>query len=59
MELVLNTFGASLGREQEGFIVSTNEGKQRIPTLLIPFRLAEERKSPAMPLCSPLKESQL
>lgn len=31
MELVLNTFGASLGREQEGFIVSTNEGKQRIP----------------------------
>jgi CRISPR-associated protein Cas1 len=32
MELILNTFGVSLGRENEGFVVTSSEGKQRIPT---------------------------
>ena len=31
MELILNTFGVSLGRESEGFVVTSPEGKQRIP----------------------------
>lgn len=31
MELVLNTFGISLNRDNEGFVISTSEGKQRIP----------------------------
>jgi CRISPR-associated protein Cas1 len=31
MDLILNTFGVSLGREKEGFIVTSPEGKQRIP----------------------------
>lgn len=30
MELVLNTFGVSLSRDMEGFVVVTNEGKQRV-----------------------------
>ena len=31
MELVLNTFGTSLSRDNESFVILTNEGKQRIP----------------------------
>ena len=31
MELVLNTYGTSLNRENEGFVISTTEGRQRIP----------------------------
>lgn len=31
MELVLNTFGASLSRDNEGFLVSVANSKQRIP----------------------------
>ena len=31
MELVINTFGASLSRDNEGFVVSNKEGRQRIP----------------------------
>lgn len=31
MELVLNTFGTSLNRDNEGFVISTSEGRQRIP----------------------------
>lgn len=31
MELVLNTFGTSLNRDNEGFVISTAEGRQRIP----------------------------
>jgi CRISPR-associated protein Cas1 len=31
MELILNTFGTSLNRDNEGFIITTKEGKQRIP----------------------------
>lgn len=32
MELVINTFGTVLSRNNEGFVISTKEGKQRIPT---------------------------
>ncbi|MCI2108167.1 MAG: CRISPR-associated endonuclease Cas1 [Bacteroidales bacterium] len=32
MELVLNTFGTSLNRDNEGFVITTAEGRQRIPT---------------------------
>lgn len=31
MELIINTFGVSLSRDNEGFVVSNNDGKQRIP----------------------------
>ncbi len=31
MELVLNTFGTSLSRDNEGFVILTKEGKQCIP----------------------------
>ena len=31
MELVINTFGTSLNRDNEGFVISTAEGRQRIP----------------------------
>lgn len=31
MELILNTFGTSLSRDNEGFVVSFGEGRQRIP----------------------------
>lgn len=33
MELILNTFGVSLNRDNEGFVISTREGKQRIPAV--------------------------
>ena len=32
MELVINTFGTSLSRENENFVIVTTEGNQRIPT---------------------------
>lgn len=32
MELVLNTFGTSLSRDNEGFVILTKDGKQRIPS---------------------------
>lgn len=31
MELVLNTFGTSLSRDNDGFVISNHDGKQRIP----------------------------
>lgn len=31
MELVLNTYGVSLSRDNEGFVVTTKDGKQRVP----------------------------
>ncbi len=31
MELVINTFGVSLSRDNEGFVVSNADGRQRIP----------------------------
>jgi len=31
MELVLNTFGTSLNRDNEGFVISAAEARQRIP----------------------------
>lgn len=31
MELIINSFGTSLNRDNEGFVISTSEGKQRIP----------------------------
>lgn len=31
MELILNTFGTSLNRDNEGFVITTKEGRQRIP----------------------------
>lgn len=31
MELVINSFGASLSRDNEGFVIANTEGKQRIP----------------------------
>ncbi|WP_314126489.1 CRISPR-associated endonuclease Cas1 [Segatella maculosa] len=33
MELILNTYGVSLNRDNEGFIISTTNGKQRIPAV--------------------------
>ena len=33
MELILNTFGGSLNRDNEGFVINTSEGKQRIPAV--------------------------
>src|SRR5690554_5317656 len=33
MELVLNTFGVSLNRDNEGFVISSKDGKQRIPAV--------------------------
>ena len=33
MELILNTFGVSLNRDDEGFVINTSEGKQRIPAV--------------------------
>ena len=33
MELVLNTFGTSLNRDNEGFVITTQDGKQRIPSV--------------------------
>lgn len=32
MELVLNTFGVTLSRDNEGFVIVTSEGKQRVPS---------------------------
>lgn len=32
MELVLNSYGASLSRDNEGFVIVNQDGKQRIPT---------------------------
>lgn len=31
MELVLNTFGTSLNRDNQGFVISNQDGRQRIP----------------------------
>jgi CRISPR-associated protein Cas1 len=31
MELVINTFGTSLSRDNEGFVIITKDGRQRIP----------------------------
>lgn len=33
MELIVNTFGVSLNRDNEGFVINTSEGKQRIPAV--------------------------
>lgn len=33
MELVLNTFGTSLSRDNEGFVITHKDGKQRIPVV--------------------------
>ncbi|MBQ2856406.1 MAG: CRISPR-associated endonuclease Cas1 [Bacteroidaceae bacterium] len=33
MELVLNTFGASLNRDNEGFVITHKDGKQRLPVV--------------------------
>lgn len=32
MELILNTFGISLNRDNEGFVITSKDGRQRIPT---------------------------
>ena len=31
MELILNTFGTSLNRDNEGFVITHKDGRQRIP----------------------------
>lgn len=31
MELIINSFGTSLNRDNEGFVISTSEGRQRVP----------------------------
>ncbi|MCQ2275141.1 MAG: hypothetical protein MJZ86_10150 [Bacteroidales bacterium] len=31
MELILNTFGTTLSRDTEGFVIVNSEGRQRIP----------------------------
>lgn len=33
MELILNTYGVSLNRDNEGFVITTPEGRQRIPAV--------------------------
>lgn len=33
MELILNTFGVSLNRDNEGFVINISDGKQRIPAV--------------------------
>ena len=33
MELILNTYGVSLNRDNEGFVITTQDGRQRIPTV--------------------------
>jgi len=33
MELILNTFGTSLNRDNEGFVVTNKDGRQRVPTI--------------------------
>ena len=33
MELVLNTFGTSLSRDNEGFVITHKDGRQRLPTV--------------------------
>ena len=33
MELIINTFGVSLNRDNEGFVINTRDGKQRIPAV--------------------------
>ena len=33
MELIINTYGTSLNRDQEGFVITTKDGRQRIPTV--------------------------
>ena len=35
MVLVLNTYGTSLNRDNEGFVITTKDGKQRIPAEVI------------------------
>lgn len=31
MELIINSFGTSLNRDNEGFVITTSEGRQRVP----------------------------
>ena len=31
MELIINSFGTSLNRDNEGYVISTSEGRQRVP----------------------------
>lgn len=31
MEIVLNTFGVSLNRDNEAFVITSKDGRQRIP----------------------------
>lgn len=33
MELVLNTFGTSLSRDNEAFVITHKDGRQRIPVV--------------------------
>lgn len=33
MELILNTYGVSLNRDNEGFVITTADGRQRIPAV--------------------------
>ena len=33
MELILNTYGVSLNRDNEGFVITTADGKQRLPAV--------------------------
>lgn len=33
MELILNTFGVSLNRDNDGFVITTPDGRQRIPAV--------------------------
>ena len=33
MELILNTFGTSLSRDNEGFVITHKDGRQRLPVV--------------------------
>ena len=41
MEIVINTYGTSVNRDNEGFVISTPDGRQRVPvdgvTIMVPF----------------------
>lgn len=33
MELVINTYGVSISRDNEGFVISNADGRQRVPVV--------------------------
>lgn len=49
MELVLNTFGTSLSRDNEGFVITHEDGRQRLPVVGIKsIQISRGHKSQVM-----------